>query len=45
MPLFEQKHNGPKLEELISMIREDNKYDTIRVTEPDLFKYKNLPLV
>jgi len=30
---------------LISSIKEDKKYETIRVAEPDLFPYKKLPLV
>lgn len=33
------------LENLVKNIREDDKYDTIRVAEPDLFEYKSFPLV
>jgi hypothetical protein len=44
MPLFEDKH-GINFEDLIDCLREDNKYDTIRVTEPDMFPRKPLPLV
>lgn len=33
------------IEDAFNCIKEDNKYDTIRVEEPDLFTYKPLPLV
>ena len=44
MPLFEDKHDM-KFEELMGCLNEDKKYDTIRVTEPDMFPRKPLPLV
>lgn len=44
MPLFEEKH-GIHFEEMMDCLREDNKYDTIRVTEPDMFPKKPLPLI
>lgn len=44
LPLFEQK-NGLKYENLIGFIKEDKKFDTIRVAEPDLFDYKPYPMV
>ncbi|CDW82611.1 leucine-rich repeat and iq domain-containing protein 3 [Stylonychia lemnae] len=44
MPLFEQKNNL-KLEELVACIKEDNLFDTIRVAEPDLFEFKQFPLI
>lgn len=44
MPLFEHKNNL-KFEQLIHLIKEDNQFDTVRVAEPDLFEYKNTPLV
>jgi hypothetical protein len=34
-----------RFEEVCHMIREDDKYDTMRVAEPDIFQYKWLPLV
>jgi hypothetical protein len=33
------------LEDAISSITEDQKYDTIRVEEPDLFKFKPMPIL
>lgn len=33
------------LEDATGCIREDNQFDTIRVEEPDLFKYHPLPLL
>lgn len=33
------------LDDAIGCIREDRKYETIRVEEPDLFKYQPLPLL
>ena len=44
MPLFEEKH-GLQFDEIIDCLQEDRKYDTIRVTEPDMFPKKNLPLI
>lgn len=44
MPLFEDKH-GITFEELMDCLKEDQKYDTIRVTEPDMFPRRSLPLV
>jgi len=44
MPLFEEKHNI-QFEELMECLKEDRKYDTIRVTEPDMFPKRSLPLV
>lgn len=44
MPLFEEKH-GMTFEDLRDCLKEDQKYDTIRVTEPDMFPRRNLPLV
>ena len=44
MPLFEDKH-GIEFDDLMDCLKEDNKYDTIRVTEPDMFPRRNLPLV
>lgn len=44
MPLFEEKH-GLSYDELIQCLTEDQKYDTIRVTEPDMFPRKPLPLI
>jgi hypothetical protein len=44
MPLFEEKHNI-QFEELMDCLKEDKKYDTIRVTEPDMFPKRSLPLV
>ena len=44
MPLFEEKHNI-QFEELMDCLKEDRKYDTIRVTEPDMFPKRSLPLV
>jgi len=44
MPLFEDKH-GIQFEDLMECLKEDKKYDTIRVTEPDMFPRKPLPLV
>jgi hypothetical protein len=44
MPLFEEKHKLT-FEDLMGCLREDQKYDTIRVTEPDMFPRKTLPLI
>lgn len=44
MPLFEGKH-GIQFEDLMDCLKEDKKYDTIRVTEPDMFPRRSLPLV
>jgi len=33
------------LDDAVGCIREDSTYDTIRVEEPDLFKYQPLPLL
>ena len=44
MPLFEDKH-GISFEELMDCLKDDKKYDTIRVTEPDMFPQKALPLI
>ena len=33
------------MEDAYNCITEDQKYDTIRVEEPDLFKFKALPLL
>jgi len=33
------------IEDAISSISEDKKYDTIRVEEPDLFRYQPLPIL
>lgn len=44
MPLFEEKH-GMTFEDLRDCLKEDQKYDTIRVTEPDMFPRRDLPLV
>lgn len=32
-------------DELLHMIKEDDKYETLRVAEPDIFDYKWMPLV
>lgn len=39
-----QKHNMT-IEDSYNCIHEDNKYETIRVQEPDLFKFRALPLL
>ena len=44
LPLFEDKH-GVTFEDLLDCLTEDKKYDTIRVTEPDMFPRRNLPIV
>jgi hypothetical protein len=44
MPLFENREDI-KFDDLLSFIKEDNKYDTLRIAEPDLFSYRSLPLV
>lgn len=44
MPLFEAKHKI-QFEDLMEYLKEDRKYDTIRVTEPDMFPRRSLPLV
>ena len=44
MPLFEDRH-AIKFEDLMECLKEDKKYDTIRVTEPDMFPRRALPLV
>ena len=33
------------LEQLTSMIKEDDKYDTMRVAEPDIFDYIWMPII
>lgn len=43
MAILEQENMT--FEDAISCIREDRMYETIRVEEPDLFKYKPLPLL
>ena len=43
-PILESKF-GLRYEQIYNMIKEDNKYDTIRVAEPDIFDYKWQPLV
>lgn len=44
MPLFEEKHNI-HFDQLMQCLKEDQRYDTIRVTEPDMFPRKALPLL
>jgi hypothetical protein len=44
MKLFTPKHNL-EYEDLLNCLKEDNKYDTIRVTEPDMFPRRSLPLI
>eukprot|EP00347_Sterkiella_histriomuscorum_P006457 403352701 len=44
MPLFENK-NDLKFEDLFKCVKEDTNYDTIRVAEPDLFDYRQHPLI
>ena len=44
LPLFEDKH-WIQFEELIECLKEDRRYDTIRVTEPDMFPRRSLPLI
>ena len=44
MPLFEDKHKI-QFEDLMEYLKEDRKYDTIRVTEPDMFPRRALPLI
>ena len=44
MPLFENREDI-RFDDLLSYVKEDSKYDTLRMAEPDLFTYKNLPLV
>ena len=34
-----------KYEDLVYMIKEDDRYDTLRVAEPDIFEYKWIPLI
>jgi hypothetical protein len=34
-----------RYEELMHMIKEDDKYETMRVAEPDIFDYRWMPLV
>lgn len=36
---------GLRYEQLYNMINEDNRYDTIRVAEPDIFDYKWQPII
>ena len=43
MPLFEEKHDI-RFDELMDCLKEDKKYDTIRVTEPDMFPKRPLPI-
>ena len=42
--MFREKHNM-EFEDLLGCLREDNKYDTIRVTEADMFPKRSLPLI
>ena len=44
MPLFNKNHNL-EFENLMDCLSEDDRYDTIRVTEPDMFPKKSLPLI
>ena len=44
MPLFEEKHNI-QFDEILDCLKEDDKFDTIRVTEPDMFPKRSIPLV
>lgn len=44
MKLFTPKH-GLEYEDLLNCLKEDSKYDTIRVTEPDMFPRRSLPLI
>ena len=44
MHLFEDRHSI-KFEDLMECLKEDKKYDTIRVTEPDMFPRRSLPLI
>jgi len=44
LPLFEERH-GTTYEDLMSCLKEDTRYDTIRVTEPDMFPKRSLPIV
>lgn len=34
-----------RYEELVHMIKEDDKYETMRVAEPDIYDYKWTPIV
>jgi len=43
MPLFEDKHDI-RFDEIMDCLKEDKKYDTIRVTEPDMFPKRPLPI-
>ena len=36
---------GMSLDDAFNCISEDQKYDTIRVEEPDLFQFRPLPLL
>ena len=44
MPLFRSKYQL-EFEHLMACLKEDTQYDTIRVTEPDMFPRRSLPLV
>ena len=44
MPIFERDFNI-QYDELVECLTEDTKYDTIRVTEPDMFPKCKYPLV
>ena len=44
MPLFRSKHEL-EFEQLMDCLKEDTKFDTIRVTEPDMFPKRSLPLL
>ena len=44
MPIFEENHKI-EFDDLMNCLREDHKYDTIRVTEPDMFPQCRLPLI
>jgi hypothetical protein len=44
MPLFRSKYQL-EFEHLMACLKEDTYYDTIRVTEPDMFPRRSLPLV
>lgn len=39
------KHENMTLEDAFNCIKEDSRFDTIRVEEPDLFQFRPLPLL
>jgi len=43
MPLFEARHKL-SFEDMLEFLKEDQQYDTIRVTEPDMFPREPIPL-